>query len=463
MKSLRTWNMLFVFATVLWLAATESFTFAQAGGHTNKPSLNGRIVAVGIPGASAISAVGTFLSGGPIHDNPEFAAYTQPGKVLDPVRILVGSTSNFGAPVANPDQHEGSFLSIDPTGTEVLVIPANFAAADGQASVLGGRVQLYCAQSPAFLNGISTPSAVTASFTSVSNPLGISINNAFGRLWPANSPTGLVGIGTSTIVDPTGIPLANAPNQQTGGVYAGNLTPREPVQILPGALSRGAVGTAFLGRSPDGSARAVFSVVVADGSIVQEHTAKALDGLAPAGTVRPLLGRDWDEDDEDDEDNQRVSPRLGAIVNYSPTRILYVSEPFANSIAAIDLTDDGVIFRVVDVRRFHAAALHGPVDLAPAEIETSNPNWASNTTLDVGADFYVANRGNNTIVRLHQDGTVVAVRRVRLADGRSLGSARLNGIAVSPDGEKIWVTVTGHLPGQANHSGAVLELPAFGE
>src|SRR5689334_18634628 len=66
--------------------------------------INGRVVAIGIPGASAISAVGTFLPGGPIHDNPVFAAHTQPGQVLDPARILVGSTSNFGAPPANSDQ-----------------------------------------------------------------------------------------------------------------------------------------------------------------------------------------------------------------------------------------------------------------------------------------------------------------------------------------------------------------------
>jgi len=84
------------------------------------------------------------------------------------------------------------------------------------------------------------------------------------------------------------------------------------------------------------------------------------------------------------------------------------------------------------------------------------------TTLDVGSDFYVANRGNNTIVRMSQDGTVVAVREVRLADGSALGNGRLNGIAGSPPGtNKIWVTVVGHLAGHGNLTGAVLELPAF--
>jgi DNA-binding beta-propeller fold protein YncE len=94
-------------------------------------------------------------------------------------------------------------------------------------------------------------------------------------------------------------------------------------------------------------------------------------------------------------------------------------------------------------------------------METQNHDWASNTTLDVGADFYVANRGNNTIVRIRQDGTVVAVRRVRLAGGETLPSGRLNGIAASPDGSKLWVTVTARHEFHGHHRGAVLELPAF--
>ena len=77
------------------------------------PDLRARIVALGIPGASAISPVGTFLAGGPIHDNPAFADSTQSGRILDPARILVGSRSNFGAPLANAQQQAGSFLSLD--------------------------------------------------------------------------------------------------------------------------------------------------------------------------------------------------------------------------------------------------------------------------------------------------------------------------------------------------------------
>src|SRR5262245_36627628 len=360
MKKISRRNVLLIIAFVIGIAAVGGLNAGGAEG--KKQDLRGRIVAIGIPGVSAISPVGSFLPGGPVHDNPAFAAYTLPGRILDPARILIGSRSNFGAPLANPDELEGSFLSIDPRFAETLVIPPGFAAAGGQASALGGRVQMYSSQSLAFRNGVNNPLAVTANFTGVSNPLGLSINNAFGRLWPANAPAGLDGIGTSTILDPSGIPLAGAPNPQAGGVFAGNLTPRLPAQVFPGALDRGAVGTAFLGRSPDGSGRAVFCVALADGSVIQAHTGKAVDGLAPVGTVSPLL--DCRRDDDDD-DNRRVSPRLGVILNYTPVRTLFVSEPFQNTIAVIDLIDDGVIFRVGEIRRIHSDALNEPIDLAP--------------------------------------------------------------------------------------------------
>jgi hypothetical protein len=136
-----------------------------------------------------------------------------------------------------------------------------------------------------------------------------------------------------------------------------------------------------------------------------------------------------------------------------------VSEPFENTIAAIDLVDDGVIFRVAAVRRFRSEALHQPVDLAPVANEKSNPNWSSNTTLEEGADFYVANRGNNTIVRMRQDGSVVAVRRVTVDGHGPWDNGSLNGITTSTDSKSktIYVTYTG--PGQS--PGGVLALPAF--
>src|SRR5215472_14731854 len=163
-------NTLIVVSAALMITAIASINVGKADDkRDNQQPLRGRVVALGIPGAAAISAVGTFLPGGPIHENPAFAAFTLPGRVLDPVRILVGSTSNFGAPVAHSGQLTGSFLSIDPRFPDTLAIPPDFAAAGDQASTLFGRVQLYSAQSPAFRNGVDNPSAVTADFTAVSN------------------------------------------------------------------------------------------------------------------------------------------------------------------------------------------------------------------------------------------------------------------------------------------------------
>jgi hypothetical protein len=63
---------------------------------------------------------------------------------------------------------------------------------------------------------------------------------------------------------------------------------------------------------------------------------------------------------------------------------------------------------------------------------------------------------DNTIVRMRQDGTVVAVRRVRMS-GDVLDDARLNGIATAVDGSKIYLTFTG----PDEEQGGVLEVPAF--
>jgi hypothetical protein len=443
-------------------AATGSPTASITARGEQPPFIDARVVASGISGASAISPIGTFLPGSPINSNPELRALTAPGRVLDPTRIVVGSRSNFGAPKAHADQFEGSFLSIDPQGSR-LAVPAGFAGSGDQASALSGAVQMYSAQSPNWLNGIYNQAAVTADQPGVANPLGMSINNAFGRLWPANAPYGLEGLGSSSITDPDGRPLKGAPNPRTGGVYFGDLTGRQPAQVIPGSLSKAAIGTALLGRSPDGTGRAVFAVVVADGSIVQEHTEKALDGIAPPGTVQPLATRSWPDDDPGHPE-RRVLPRLGAIVSYAPTFELYVSQPFDNSIKAIELTTGGPngneVFMPVGARVVRSPALDEPLDLAPVRIEVAHPDHASNTTMQPNTDFYVCNRGNSTIVRMRQDGSVVAARRVRVGDV-SLGQARLNGIATSSDGSRIWVTYVGKLPGSSDRRGGVLELRAF--
>jgi hypothetical protein len=101
--------------------------------------------------------------------------------------------------------------------------------------------------------------------------------------------------------------------------------------------------------------------------------------------------------------------------------------------------------------------LNLPVDLAAVRRDVDNVNWASNTTLDDGSDLYVANRGDNTIVRMRQNGSVVAVGRVNVDQHGSVKNARLNGIATSTDGNTIYVTFTG--PGRS--PAGVLALPAF--
>jgi hypothetical protein len=471
---LRICGLLAIAAFVSCLLASAQTAWAQA-----IQGIVAQVVAVNIPGASAISQVGTFLNasqgvcgGSPIPSH--FPSYIQPGAVADPNRILVGSQSNFGAPLLTGVGQEGSFLSIAPNSSAVLIVPATFASSGGQASTLNGAVQMFAANSADWLNSVNNQGANTAQYTGVSNPLGLSNNYAFGRFWPANAPFGDSGVGSSSILDPTGLPLAglplHAPNSLIGGVYVGSLTSRNAVavpsqlQVIPGSLSAGAVGTALLGPSRDGTCKAVFAVVTADGAIVQEHTLKGLDGLAPPGTVKPLQGRSWDPP------NNNVEPRLGVLMNpYVPPGApsgtvlqLFVSEPFNDTIAVVNLSITGPannqVFQAGKVTRISSYELNMPVDLAPVVIDTDDPNWASNTTLDQGVDFYVANRGDNTIVRMKQDGTVVAVRHVTVNPG-PLNNASLNGIATSTDGSKIYVTFT--RPGHSAYQGGVLELPAF--
>src|SRR5262245_3524269 len=102
--------------------------------------ISGRLVVVGIPGAGAVSAVGSFHPGSPIRDNPAFRALTEPGAVLDPKRILVASTSNFGAAPARNDYPTGTILSIDSRGAATIELSPTFAAAGGQARTRDGRV-----------------------------------------------------------------------------------------------------------------------------------------------------------------------------------------------------------------------------------------------------------------------------------------------------------------------------------
>jgi len=138
---------------------------------------------------------------------------------------------------------------------------------------------------------------------------------------------------------------------------------------------------------------------------------------------------------------------------------LFVSEPFNNTIAVINLivfgTAPNLVFAPSSVSRISSPSLKLPVDLAAVQRDVDSITWASNTTLDEGSDFYVANRGDNTIVRMRQDGTVLGVRHVAIDS--PVNNASLNGIATSTDGKTIYVTFTS----PSNIQGGVLALPGF--
>src|SRR5262249_7887254 len=155
-------------------------------------------------------------------------------------------------------------------------VPANFAAADGQVSAVGGAVQMYAAQSPAFLNSVTEPQAATSDLPSASLPLSISLNNGNGRPWIANAPNGAAGDGTITGLAPQGYPLGGAPDMVAGGVFAGDVTNRSASSTH--GLVTAALGTAIVTKSPDLTGRAVFVAVEADGSVVQIHVQKGVDG-----------------------------------------------------------------------------------------------------------------------------------------------------------------------------------------
>jgi hypothetical protein len=298
--------------------------------------------------------------------------------------------------------------------------------------------------------------AATADRPSVSLPLGISLNNGFGRPWFANAPVGSDGDGTITVIDPSGIPFANAPSKTAGGVFAGNLTNRAVAST--GGLTAAAVATALATKSPDlvVPQRAVFFAALADGSIKQVHVEKGVDPLMPAGTFTPIPGISTAAAESS---NPESVTRVGMIFNWVPSRILYVTDPLANRIVAINISDEGTsastneVFTATVRGYISSTVFDHPIDMAPAVPEVAARNFASNTTLGGGSDFYVLNRGDNSIVRMMQDGAVVAVRKIKT----KVPGFRVNGLAVSEDARWIWVTATA-----PERQGVVLQMPTFG-
>lgn len=248
-------------------------------------NIDARLIAINIPGASAVAQVGTFLNDPGACASPIpnlFPTYIQPGAVLDPMRILVGSRSNFGAPLATGVGQEGSFLSIDPTGPGTLGVPANFARSGIQASAHGGRVPMFSANSPHWLNSVNNPDANTKQYTGVSNPLGLSNNKAFGRIWPANAPFGDSGVGSSSILDPTALPLKGAPNHLIGGVLRWQLDGPRPSDLATSTSDH--PRRADQGRSGDGLSRPIAGRQLQSGVRCRHRRRCYCAGANPQGT-----------------------------------------------------------------------------------------------------------------------------------------------------------------------------------
>jgi hypothetical protein len=430
--------------------------------------LSARVIAVGLQSVHGVRQVGMFHAGGPIPGNPAFLMQTRPGKMLDPTRLLVATGSNFGAPPADAQHALGAVLSIDPNASSVLDVPPRFAAAGGQAESAQGAIKLYSAQSGAFTNAHYNRGSLTAALTAAAGPRYISINNAFGRPWIANSPFGAAGAGSSTVVDPDGRPLDNAPSPRAGGVFAGAMTARHQVlvhegrsgvaaraldyrasaQLTPGQLASGALGTAFLGASPDGSGFAVFAVATADGAVAQVHVQDGVDGLAPAGTLQPAAAG--------------TQPTVvGMAFKWNADRALFLADAGRNRIAVLHLSDDRRHFTVTRTSELRAGALREPIDIAAAIPEVANPRFASHTTLAAGADLYVANRGDGSLLRIAQDGRVLARARVHVAGLGAIGGGRLRAMAVSADASRLWLTLEGDVPSHPGREGVLIEVSAF--
>lgn len=443
--------------------------------------LNARIVAVGLPEVAGVREVGRFHVGGPIPGNPEFLMATREGRVLDPLRVLVAVGSNFGAPPGDPALEVGAILSIDPRAGKsggTIIVPQDLTSNGGDA-----RIQLYTAQSERFLNRRYNAGARTARLAAASGPRYISINNAFGRPWIANAPNGVAGEGSVTVVDPDGAPLANAPSREAGGVFAGRHTDREQTpkaqpsgwlgkllnyqasgQLTSGGMQTGALGTAFLGPSPDGSGFAVFAAVTADGGVVQIHVQDGVDRLAGPGTVSTGQGTvSTGQGTVTDHSNGNDPGVIGIAFKWNPDRALYIADPGRDRLVLLELEDDRRHFTVASTRTISLPEFDRPVDVAAAIPEIANPQFSSHTTLAGGSDLFVANRGDGSLLRLSQDGRLLARATIDVPGLGPLGPDRLRAIATSADAQRIWITISGDLPGFSGRAGALIEIPTFGE
>ncbi len=176
------------------------------------------------------------------------------------------------------------------------------------------------------------------------------------------APRGDAGYGTITVIDPGGQPFKGPPDPVAGGVFAGGVTNRSAASTH--GLTAPALATALLTKSPDGTGRAVFLAAVADGSVVQVHVQKGVDGMAPPASFTPLAGITSAAAESTDPD---AVTRVGMVFNWVPSKVVYVTDPLANRILALDLSDDGTLFTATP-RYIASRWLDRPIDAAPTSV-----------------------------------------------------------------------------------------------
>jgi hypothetical protein len=411
-----------------------------------------------IYGLSGIRQVGPFHAGGAIPSNPEFLIETLENRVLDPDRLFVASASNYGLDLYDDQMLPGSILSLD-VSQGVYSVPPNFAAKDRK--ILGGKIMVYSAQNPDYVNGYYNRDAVTQELPNVSNPKYISINNAFGRPWQANGPFGISGEGLISVSDPNGRPLANPPSIRNGGVFFGDLSNRVDGdyhtntvirmflpgnlarslqhQYVPGSLNASSISTTFLGVSPDSSIFAVFAAVGADGSLSQVHVQDGVDGLIKKAVIKPH------------KDDSTIA---GSVFRWIPNFALFISDFYGDRIALVDLTTDDYVYRAKRVSYITSPDIKRPVDIAAVVPEIANPRFSSNTTLAGTSDLYVANN-DGTLLRMTQTGEVLAKVKVKTDYENSL-NGEIKSISTSYDAQTIFIGMEGE-----NNRDFIVKIPAF--
>ncbi|MBI4469812.1 MAG: hypothetical protein HY650_10890 [Acidobacteria bacterium] len=409
-----------------------------------------KTIAIGIPGAGAVARVGDFIEGS-LKNSP----YAKDGRILDPNRVLVASSSNYGASVWIDDP--GTILSIDPrVGDQPLVIPDRFAVGGGQVSILDGAVMVFTSNNTTFTNSMLNPTAITQLLSSVSVPTGIAISNATSQL-AFSSSTGIrAGEGWLSVVNVEGVPIKGH-SFFAGGVFAGARTNRDPIAGLKNSLIGGSMGAAYLGPSADGSKMDVFVVTNGDAGASQVHLEMGVDGLFN-NALASYSGSTQSQ--ESWGAGGVMNTRGGLCMQASPQRVLFVCDPGNNGIRAYGVINATDVFRAGLLRFIESPSISSPVDLAPAAFATSGP--VSNTTLAPGADLYVASRGNGNIVRVRQNGEFVAARKLEVDGLGVIGPGWINGVALSRDGQSLYVTLTGPVTvNEQAYRGLLVSIPAF--